>query len=386
MNEAIAILPVIRRCGPLYLIERVFDYISNNITLKNAVTIAEISHEYKCKRASSKAINFITHNANQMLPDTSFTRLCLHCVERVVKSEDIYASEMTIYFALQSWAAQECVRLQLTPTTENLRQVLGAVLYCVRFPVINFQLINRDFNIFKALSEDERKTLYKYHTGKVQILPHYFNNTHRKFHELNRQIPPSIDTPPLSRATGTSETSSEACKTPSTASSKSSAAWSYMSGESVEREPIFNKVMRFKRMSGPWTMRAPETLSFKASRTIILGGIMMFASYGTDEALKVEVTVNKGDEILFQQKSAVKSSDKKPKELFFKDTVTISPNVTYVIRVSVETKPTYLGVDGVRHVEVNATKFTFIDKGNDISRGQIPGLLFRNLLNDEIKT
>jgi len=385
ISQAFRLLQVTKRCGPKALIDEVFEYIYDNINGRNVVAIAEVAHEYKHKRTSSKAISYIINQAPTTLPDKSFGKLCLRCLEKVIKSSDLPVNEMTIYSAVQFWAEQECFRLKIDVTEANLKKVLGNVLYCVRFPLINFQSINRDFSIFKALSDSEKKSLYQYHTGKVQMLPHYLNNTKRKFDELNRQTSPGFVTPPMSRASNISEASNESCKTvPSTASGKKSVTWSIKSHDSSEGQSFFHKVLRFKSLSGPWTMTHPETLTFKCSRAVVLCGLMMFAAYGSDEEYKLDITVTSEEEILLHDKSAVRNFEKKPKEVLFHNDVPISPGVEYGIKVSMTEKPTYIGVLGQKHVDVNNTTFTFIDKANDITRGQLPGLLFKSLLNHDI--
>lgn len=382
-DAAIQLLPVVRRCGPVLVIDRIFDYLFKSITCKNVVSIAEVAHEYKNKRTLARAINFIATNASKVLASPSFGNLCLFCVEKIIKADDIKADELLIYHAVQYWAQRECERTGLDPTPENLRKVLGSVLYEIRFPVINFQQIKRDFSIFKALLESERKALYMYNIGKIQTLPYYFNNTHRKFHELNNK--PTVDSPIFSRASASSKTSSSPSSKATVRSSRISLIFSSSSSQDSDISVCdSNKILRFAGLTGPWTMTHPETLSFRCSRTIIMTGIMMFGAYGSSERYTIEMTVTQNGNELYREKSSVSSEKPKPEKVQFKEPVTISRNVGYEIKVSMESKPTYIGVEGIKCVEVNKTKFTFFDNGNDVTRGQIPGLLFRNILNDEI--
>lgn len=398
MAQATRLLPVIKRCGPIQALEHVFKYLENNINPKTVYEIAELAHDYNFKRVSTKAIAYITGNAALVLPEQAFNRLCPSCMERIVKSEHIEADELTIYFAVQSWAEHKCKLKDIDATENNLRLVLGSLLYLVRFPLINFQLIKRDFSIFRALSDEEKKTLYKYHIGRHNSLPYYFNTTQRKFHELNCELPQAFSksassalqkyaTPQLGRSSKMSAIPSNTSKTsPTFSRSKSKSTTPSLDSTQglPDRNRDFRKVIRFRGLFGPWRIKIPETVTFKCSRAILLRGIMMFGAYGTDEVCKLDIKVMSNDTEVYSEHSSVSCNSEKPEAVIFKKPLMIPKKVVYDIHVQMDEVDTYIGVAGMESVIVNHITFSFIENGNDLTRGQIPGILFSSILNEDI--
>ncbi|XP_055350787.1 BTB/POZ domain-containing protein 6-B-like isoform X2 [Paramacrobiotus metropolitanus] len=65
-----------------------------------------------------------------------FTGLSHGTLQMVVQRPTLAAPEYIIYTAVEAWAVEACKRKNVDPSTTNRREILGAVLFLVRFPLL----------------------------------------------------------------------------------------------------------------------------------------------------------------------------------------------------------------------------------------------------------
>ncbi|XP_055347934.1 BTB/POZ domain-containing protein 6-B-like [Paramacrobiotus metropolitanus] len=97
-----------------------------------------------------------------VLRSEQFLLISQNTLEMVVQRETLSADENSIYTAVEKWAVEACRRNNLRPSGNNRRQMLGSVLFLVRFPLLtDAQLVNGPAKS-ELLSESELLALYKY--------------------------------------------------------------------------------------------------------------------------------------------------------------------------------------------------------------------------------
>ncbi|XP_048750963.2 BTB/POZ domain-containing protein 2-like [Ostrea edulis] len=85
-----------------------------------------------------------------------FLKMCTSCIYEITQQENILAPEEVIFARVLIWSEEECIRQELPVTAENQRNVLGDILYEIRFPLMDHQYLEDVVCGSKLLNDGEK--------------------------------------------------------------------------------------------------------------------------------------------------------------------------------------------------------------------------------------
>jgi hypothetical protein len=71
-------------------------------------------------------------------------------LSKLFSRDTFYADELFLFQCIHEWAIEGCKRQGLETTASNKRLLLGDLIYCIRFPFIDYDIIKK--NIGNAYS------------------------------------------------------------------------------------------------------------------------------------------------------------------------------------------------------------------------------------------
>lgn len=151
-----------------YLIQTLTDKCQQLITaanLEEAENAVEIFHQaflFDMDDLMDDSMKIINQSTRQCLESTAFRSLPRECVRRIIADDHHQVEEETIYRNVMRWCEEECQRKGLSESDEEFRNILGDILYEIRFP-------NMDARFFKS-SIDKRSILTVEEKQEVKTL------------------------------------------------------------------------------------------------------------------------------------------------------------------------------------------------------------------------
>ncbi|KAH3726161.1 BTB/POZ domain-containing protein 6-B-like [Dreissena polymorpha] len=327
-----------------------FQFLDAEMHDETVCKIMEQAHIYNENGLYEKCVRYIYTNGNAVLAKPSFAELCSECVERIIKSDDLRASEQAVFEACVVWANAECRRQKKQATDETRRKVLGKLLYYVRFPVMDVTYFTQKVSLGQLLSHDETLSIFQFFHGEENQLPHRFIRQERN--QFPRNVTENAE--PLMLST-------------------------------TSRSPSVISATRFPGTDGQWKQNGPpDAISFTVSQPIVLYGVEIYGAASGKETYALQILVYDDitrEEIRKNDASLFTNSIKDKYEVYLARPLRIPPRRVFTVVVIMKGTPTHKGVDGERTLIMDGVTFEFTDSnrssnGTDASVGQIPGILF----------
>ncbi|XP_055347928.1 BTB/POZ domain-containing protein 6-B-like [Paramacrobiotus metropolitanus] len=115
-----------------------------------------------------RCLEFVDIYTEAVLQSEQFCAISQETLKMILERNKLSADENSIYTAVEKWAIEACHQNSLIPSTCNRRQMLGAALFCVRFPLLaDSQLVNGPAKS-QLLLESELLAIYKYKHAVVK--------------------------------------------------------------------------------------------------------------------------------------------------------------------------------------------------------------------------
>ena len=125
----------------------------------------------------TNALECILKIGEPCLESTSFLSLSSECLRLVIESDDLMCEEDIIYQKIIEWSTTRCQEQNLTQNDENIRQVLGDLLYLVRFPILERKYFTENVSKRSLLPLDEIVKVYQSHDDEeIGVFPATFRN------------------------------------------------------------------------------------------------------------------------------------------------------------------------------------------------------------------
>ena len=336
------------------LIDVCFKYLDAEIHDESVPKILELAHIYNESALYEKCLRYIYNNGDEVLTKSTVGDFCAECLDKVLKADELCAGEDSVFEGSMKWADAECRRRKLNVTDESRRQVLGKLLYLIRFPIMDVTYFTQKVSLGNLLSHDETLSIFQFFHGEEQQLPNRFSKNERT---RLRKAPRDINSHDVEDSLALS------------------------SGHS----PNVSCVRRFLITDGQWKQNGPpDAISFSVNYPIILYGVELFGCAKGQDTYNVKIMafddinrqeIRKNDASIFTNMTKAYYAIKLLRPL------RIPPRRVYTIVVSMKGSPTYKGIDGEAVQEADGVTFEFSasnrsSNGTDITVGQIPGILF----------
>ena len=296
----------------------------------NALRAFEIAQKYSLVDLSKISLELVGQNAKEYFTSTEFTELARETIQALLGYDDIDMPEIEIYRAALRWAEAECNRKSLCKCDFHFRQVIGNMLYSIRFPLIDGDLFCKDISDRNVLTPEEKNDIFKHYVAKEPPPKTCFNSK------------PRIN-----------------CS--------------------------FVRVVRFNNHSSSpgWTMGGSTTdaLSFTLEKSAYLKGILMYGSITGNCTYSYTLELLKNSESLTSVQSQIETNGtNKIYELCFDQHIRIENDTRYTVCLTASGSDTFNGDSGevVRKYDKNKITFEHSDlstNSTSVKKGQIPGLL-----------
>lgn len=325
-----------------------FQYLDAEMHDETVSKIMEQAHIYNETGLYEKCLRYTLTNGNTVLRKPGFAELCSECVARILKSDDLRANEEAVFEGCITWANAECRRQKKQTTDETRREVLGKLLYLIRFPVMDITYFTQKVSLGNLLSHDETLSIFQYFHGEEQQLPNRFSRSERN--RFPRTMKDNAEPVMLST-----------------------------------RSPAMSRVNRFSTTEGQWKQNcSPDAISFTVSHPIVLYGVEIYGVASGKETYNVKMFVYDDitrEEIRKNEASVYTTNIKQTYEVYLTRPVRIPARRLFTVMVIIRGCPTVKGVDGEKVHIVDGVQFEFSDSskshnGTNVNVGQIPGLLF----------
>ena len=135
-------------------------FLSTNVNYENAFVIFNATHNFNIDDLKSTSLQYIFQHADVCLQSKSFLSMSKECVKLVIKADDLACKEEIIYENVLKWAKKRCEEKKLSVTDDHIRTVLGDLLYCIRFPLIQRKYFTDNISERSILTPSEIISIY----------------------------------------------------------------------------------------------------------------------------------------------------------------------------------------------------------------------------------
>ncbi|XP_055349998.1 BTB/POZ domain-containing protein 6-B-like isoform X2 [Paramacrobiotus metropolitanus] len=118
------------------LVELCVAFILNQLNTDNCLANLESAMFWGTPKIVENCLRLVDASAEKALQSKEFLELGQDSLIAILKRDTFYAEEDKIYAAIEKWAVHACARNSLVPSPANGRQMLGAALYLIRFPLL----------------------------------------------------------------------------------------------------------------------------------------------------------------------------------------------------------------------------------------------------------
>ncbi|XP_071127678.1 BTB/POZ domain-containing protein 6-like [Mytilus edulis] len=142
-------------------------FLSSNVTSDDhACIVYQTAHDFHIEDIKTRALNHIFENGNRCIESTDFLCLTEECLKVIIKSDTLDCREDVLYDRMVKWAKLRCKEETLTTTDENIRKLLGDLLYLIRFPCMKPHIFTEKVSSANILSHEEIVRVYQFNTGQ----------------------------------------------------------------------------------------------------------------------------------------------------------------------------------------------------------------------------
>jgi hypothetical protein len=134
---------------------------------ERACVVLQTAHDFHLDDLRTNALKFILNIGEPCLHPTSFLSLSPECLRLVIESDDLKCKEEIIYEKILEWSTTRCQHHNLPVNDENIRQVLGDLLYLVRFPIM--ERIYFTENVSKGTSASSTNKSYRRNITEILL-------------------------------------------------------------------------------------------------------------------------------------------------------------------------------------------------------------------------
>lgn len=146
-----------------YLVQTLIDKCQNFIKdakllePENSVEIYHQAFLFDLGDLMADSMKTINQRTKQCLESDSFLTLPQECVRMIIADDHHQVEEDVIYKNVIRWCEEECIRRGVSGSDEVIREILGDILYEIRFPNMNIAFFQSSIEKRRILTEAEKK-------------------------------------------------------------------------------------------------------------------------------------------------------------------------------------------------------------------------------------
>lgn len=138
--------------------------LKGDMRVDNALELFDLAHSITGEEYFGSA--FIRENAEEVFDTNYFLRLAPERLNLLLKDSQLSLDEQVLFSRVMEWSRAECKRQSLTPSPENMRKMLGDVVFSLRLPTLTLGDVAVFVQPSSVLTTDELCELYRYISSK----------------------------------------------------------------------------------------------------------------------------------------------------------------------------------------------------------------------------
>ena len=159
-------------------------FLTAHINEDYACVVLQIANTFDLEDLQKDALQFMFSHVKSCLKSISFLSLSSECVQLLIESDKLQCTEGFVYQKMIQWAEQQCRKdlhvsankeqrvtgydgQHVTANDEQLRKVLGDLIYLIRFPIMTRKYFTNNVSTQNVLTLDEKVEIYQSFDGKV---------------------------------------------------------------------------------------------------------------------------------------------------------------------------------------------------------------------------
>ncbi|XP_076085638.1 BTB/POZ domain-containing protein 2-like [Mytilus galloprovincialis] len=151
----------------------------------NAPVVFNIASHFHLQPLKAISLLHIQNNAVECLTVPNAVKISKENIEAILKLDSMSCSETTKCRFLIMWAGHQCEVQGKTVSGENMRKLIGAMLYLVNFPFLNKEYFAKEIAHSGLLTSEEVVSVFSSHYGrKNEFFTGSVRHT-REFHQHN---------------------------------------------------------------------------------------------------------------------------------------------------------------------------------------------------------
>ena len=155
-------------------------------TRSNVLHTLELSQQYQLSSLSKKALEYIAVKPKEYLESDEFTDLSKDGLKSILNFDFLPLKEIDVYNATLSWAETKCEQQKLSFSDENIRQVLGEILYLIRFPTMGINTFCKEVVCRNVLTPIEKVAIFTHFSDQSPECSNFESNPRKVFYTVFR--------------------------------------------------------------------------------------------------------------------------------------------------------------------------------------------------------
>ncbi|XP_038130158.1 BTB/POZ domain-containing protein 6-like isoform X3 [Cyprinodon tularosa] len=306
-------------------------FLETSLEAKNACVLLSQSCLFEEPELTQRCWEVIDAQAEMALRSDGFCDIDRQTLELILQRETLNTEEVVVFEAVMNWAAAECRRRGLGPSTHNKRDVLGRALFLVRIPTLSVE------EFANTVAQSDILTL---------------KETHNVFLWYTASKKPVLDFPLTPRQ-----------------------------GLSPQR---CHRFQSSAYRSNQWRYRGRcDSIQFAVDKRIFIAGLGMYGSSGGRAEYNVKIELKRQGAVLAQSISKfVSDGSSSTFPVWFDHPVQVEQDTFYTVSAVLDgNELSYFGQEGMTEVQCGKVTFQFqcssdSTNGTGVQGGQIPELVF----------
>ncbi|KAK9534157.1 hypothetical protein VZT92_009223 [Zoarces viviparus] len=306
-------------------------FLETSLEAKNACVLLSQSRLFEEPELTQRCWEVIDAQAELALCSEGFCEIDLQTLEIILRRETLNTKEVVVFEAVMNWAAAECKRQCMGPTTRNRREVLGKALFLVRIPSMSLE---------------------EFADGAAQCDILTLEETHNVFLWYTAAKKPHLDFPLAAR-----------------------------------QGLVPQRCHRFQSSayrSNQWRYRGRcDSIQFAVDKRIFIAGLGLYGSSGGKAEYSAKIELKRQGVTLAQNLTKfVSDGSSSTFPVGFEHPVQVEQDAFYTVSVVLDgNELSYFGQEGMTEVQCGKVTFQFqcssdSTNGTGVQGGQIPELVF----------
>lgn len=319
------------------LTEKCKEFLLRHMCTDNVCTILEQSVLYSEEELIQRCLTFIAPIVGSIFLSKDFMSLSQPSLKTLLQSKFYCHSEIKVYEACLQWAKKQCLKKQMDCNDENMRSVLGDAIYQIRFTSMQDSEFVKIAKTSEILTDKEKVDIFVFKAGD------------------------------------------QASKEDSPENSK-------FAFEPRPNSIIVGRFKSIKQGDKMWCYNKSrkDAIAFRSNKNVMLVGLFVFGGTQPDVKHLVNVEIKDSDLNLLSELSekwVMSDGCNTPKPIHLSNPVSILPDQSYHVIVTIKGPLTYYGCSGDECLTIGSLCVEFFNSDQDsnnttIVTGQIPMLKF----------